>query len=36
MLQAPEAVQLGDASRGFGLHTDGKKVVIVNLGHFSV
>ena len=30
-----EAVQLGDVSRGFDRHSDGQKVIVVNLGYFS-
>ena len=30
-----EVVQFGDVSRGFGRHTDGQKVIVVNLGNFS-
>ena len=26
-----EVVQLGDVSRGFGHHTDGQKVIVINL-----
>ena len=27
--------KLGNASRGFGRHADGQKVIVVNLGYFS-
>ena len=30
-----EAVNLGDASRGFDCHCDGQKVMVVNLSYFS-
>ena len=30
-----EVVQLGDVSRGFDRHSDGQKVIVVNLGYFS-
>ena len=31
-----EIVQLGDVIRGFSSHIDGYKVIVVNLGYFSV
>ena len=31
-----EVGQLGDVSRGFDRHPDGQKVIVVNLGYFSV
>ena len=30
-----EVVQLGDVNRWFGCHTDGQKVIVVNLVYFS-
>ena len=30
-----EVSQLGDVNRGFGHHTDGHKVVVVNLVYFN-